>query len=429
MAGLAVGQLNLAPLGEPIIGAGSDLAGTNDVPVVHFGPLSEVNDGVFNPNLAANGFTIDADGQAGANGNGVDTFAGGVTANLFDYVGVLFAEPQFGVTNVRVQNFLANDGGWWGSSNVVAGGVPLAAQNVIPPTVQVSIDRGATWSTVPGGANDYAAQYVGRVRGTGFPFATSGPFATFTFPEQNAINGIRLIGGGAGPADGNGFIGVNEFEVIGQPQNLTLNVLPETGLVQLANQAQTSIAFDYYQIASASGGMQLERWKRLEDDGDNPPGFLGGDGTGNGWEAFANLSSRLVAESYLRGASTLAPGESINLGYMVGGDVDDLELRYRTSAGVFVDVAATVAAGLAGDLDANAVVDGADFLAWQQNYGAGLDESHLADWQAAFGAAPATVSALPTPEPRSATMWFGAAAIRVLANSMAVRRGTPYKKT
>ncbi|MBA3482404.1 MAG: hypothetical protein H0T51_11365, partial [Pirellulales bacterium] len=216
-------QENIAPIGTPIIGAGSDLTGANDVTVAHTGPIEEVNDGVLNSNLAPNGFTIDADGQAGSNGNGVDTFAGGVTENRFDFVGVLFAQPQFGVASVRVQNFLANDGGWWGANGVVAGGVPLAAADLTSPQLQVTVNGGSTWTNVAASSN-YVSQYTGAVRGTGFPNATSGPFATFTFATQNGINGIRLIGSGGGPADGNGFIGVNEFEVLGMPQELALEV-------------------------------------------------------------------------------------------------------------------------------------------------------------------------------------------------------------
>src|SRR5687768_11529205 len=104
-------QENIAPLGMPIIGAAGNLTSGSGVIVDHLGPIDEVNDGVFNLNLAPNGYAIDGDGLLGPNGNGVDTFAGGVTENRFDFVGVLFDEPQYGVTSVRVQNFIANDGG------------------------------------------------------------------------------------------------------------------------------------------------------------------------------------------------------------------------------------------------------------------------------------------------------------------------------
>jgi hypothetical protein len=146
--GNGAAQQNLAPIGTPIIGAGADLFGASDVVVDHVGPISEVNDGVFNSNLTANGYQIDANGQLGANGNGVDTFAGGITGNAFDFVGVLFDAPQFGVTSVRVQNFLANDGGWWGPTAVVDGGAPLSAADLAAPLVQVTSNGGVSWSTI-----------------------------------------------------------------------------------------------------------------------------------------------------------------------------------------------------------------------------------------------------------------------------------------
>src|SRR5688500_11238938 len=130
-ASSVIAQENIAPLGMPVIGAAGNLTSGTGVIVDHLGPIDEVNDGVSNPNLAADGYVIDADGQPGPSGNGVDTFAGGVTENRFDFVGVLFDEPQHGVTSVRVQNFIANDGGWWGENGVVAGGVPRSAADLV----------------------------------------------------------------------------------------------------------------------------------------------------------------------------------------------------------------------------------------------------------------------------------------------------------
>jgi hypothetical protein len=130
------------------------------------------------------------------------------------------------------------------------------------------------------------------VRGTGFPFATSGPFATFNFAAQNGIDGIRLIGSGGGPADGNGFIGVNEFEVLGVPQRLTLEVNTLTGRVRLVNHVQSSIVFDLYRIESAAGSLNISEggWNSLGNPASNPAGFPSGNGTGNGWEELGNLS-------------------------------------------------------------------------------------------------------------------------------------------
>jgi hypothetical protein len=386
---------NLAPSGTPILGVGSNVSGTSDVTVAHLGPISEINDGVWNTNLAANGYQIDADGQSAANGNGADTFAGGLTTGAFDYVGVLFNEPQFGVSEVRVQNFLANDGGWWGPTTVVAGGTPLAASDLVSPQVQVSFDSGETWTNVATTASDYVAQYTGAVRGTGFLNATSGPFATIAFFQQGGITGIRLIGGGAGPADGNGFIGVNEFEVIGAPQELSLEVNTATGLVQIRNDVQSAVRFDFYEVASNSGALNLAGWNSLQDPSGNPSGFPPGAGTGNGWERLGNLDSSLAAEAFLQGSSSLGSGESVPLGYLFAGNAHDLSFRYRTSSGRVVNAAVSYIAGLTGDFNDDGRVDGGDFLLWQRGLGGAFDGSDLAEWRANLGSNPADAFVVP----------------------------------
>lgn len=398
---------NLARWGTPLLGAGANLMGSDDVTIDHFGPLGEINDGIANSNFAPDGFTIDANGQQGANGNGVDTFAGGVTTNPFDFVGVLFSEPQFGVASVRVQNFLANDGGWWGANGVVAGGVPLVAGDLTAPQVQVTVDGGATWTNVAGVASDYVAQYTGVVRGTGFPNATSGPFATFQFAAQDGIDGIRLVGSAGGPADGNGFIGVNEFEAFGIAQTLTLEVNTTVGRVRLINEVQSPISLNFYQITSTAGSLDLANWNSLEIPIRNPDGFPSGDGSGNGWEELGNLNQKIVAEAFLQSYSSLAPGESLSLGNLFAGGVQDLALRYRTTVGRFVDVPATYVTGLPGDFDGDVDADGRDFLVWQREFGSTLDAWDFADWKENFGAANLLAAAAVVPEPTAALLLLG----------------------
>jgi hypothetical protein len=424
---------NLAPRGTAIFGAASDLVGTNDIAIEHLGPLSEVNDGVSMSNLSVDAFQIDADGQAGPNGNGVDTFAGGATTNALDYVGVLFPEPQYGVASVRVQNFLANDGGWWGTTAVVAGGAPLTAADLTAPQVQVTSDGGSNWITLAASSN-YVAAYAGVVRGSGFPNATSGPFATFTFAAQNGIDGIRLIGNGAGPADGNGFIGVNEFEVLGTPQQLSFEVDVTTGRARLVNNVQSNISFDFYQVSSAGGALDLSAagWNSFENPSLNPAGFPGGTGGGAGWEELGNPDSHLVAEGFLLGTSTLAPGESATLGRLFAGEIQDLSLRYRSAAGAFIDVPATfLKGGLAADFDFNDTVNATDLAAWRANVGTGAaadadgdadsDGADFLVWQRQLGASAAEVSAVAmVPEPTSlALLLYGSFSARRIARRFA----------
>ena len=121
---------NLAPDGDPILGAGVDTAGSDDIPIVASGIVGVINDQDIPP---PGPFNIRV-------GRSVDTFAGAIT-NAIDFVGILFDSPVSGVNQVRVQNFAANDGGWWGPDTTTQNGVPLAAADLTAPEVQVTNGR------------------------------------------------------------------------------------------------------------------------------------------------------------------------------------------------------------------------------------------------------------------------------------------------
>jgi hypothetical protein len=403
---------NLAPSENPLLGVAADLLGSDDRIVAHQGPMSEINDGIVSQNLAPDAFLINADGQNGSLGNGADTFAPEFGNYAYDFAGVLFDSPQFGVTSVRVQNYLANDGGWWGPTQTTNGGAALGFADLVSPQVQVTFDGGASWTNVPFVTSNYRTQYNGAIRGTEFPNATSGPLATMTFQEQNGINGIRLIGEGAGPADGTGFIGVTEFEVYGVAAELMLEVNTVSGRVRLVNDSLSAIAFDLYRINSPSGSLNMSAgsWNSLDIPSLNPDGFPAGTGAGDGWERMANLSNKIVAESYLQGASTLLPGEFVSLGELYSGGTSDLSLRYRMEDGTFIDIGATYIASpdLAADFNDDDVVDALDLDIWQNSFGVNGDADANGDgvsdgrdfliWQRDIGSGtPLAVQAIPEP--------------------------------
>ena len=413
MRSAAAAVRNIASYATPMMGTAVDVAGTHDVLIANAGPIGEIVDGVTNVNLAANAYIISGDGSTGTNGNGADTYAAGWPSYQFDYVGALFAEPQFGVSSVRVQNYLANDGGWWGPTSTIAGGVALSAADLAAPIVQVTSDSGATWSNVAA-SNNYGQQYTDVVRGTGFPNATSGPLATFEFAPQDGINGIRLIGEGAGPADGSGFIGVNEFEVLGVPQELTLEVNRTTGRVRLMNEVARPIALDFYRIDSWSGSLNVSAsgWNSLQNPSRNPADFPAGNGSGDGWETLGMSGVTSVAEAFLLGNSTLTPGEAASLGKLFGGQAEDLSLRYRTAGGTFVNVSATYVSrpALAADFNDDDQVDAADLAIWRAGFGGTGDGDANSDgrvdgadfliWQREFnGNEPDNGAIHPVPEP------------------------------
>jgi hypothetical protein len=422
---------NLAPSGTALLGVASDLLGSDDHIIDHQGPLSELNDGVLSQNLAANAFTINADGQNGEAGNGADTFAPNFAAHIFDFAGVMFARPQHGISSIRFQNYIANDGGWWGPTQTTHGGTPLGLVDLVSPVVQVTFNGGGSWTTVPSLTTNYRPLYAGVVRGTGFPNATAGPLATITFQEQFGIDGIRLIGESAGPADGSGFIGVTEFEAYGIAPELSLEVNSVSGRVRLVNDSLSRIELDFYRIDSPSGSLDITDggWNSLDTPNLNPADFPAGSGNGDGWERMANLSSKLVAESFLQGSSSLQPGEFVSLGDLFSGATPDLSLRYRTSNGAFIEIAATYVSTppLSADFNDDDFVNAADYIAWQNAYGLSNEADADGDgdtdgrdflvWQREFGATSAG-SLQTIPEPSTSLL-----TISLLGLQGALRRG------
>lgn len=206
---------NIAPNGTVIMGLADDLAGAGAILHSNGPATTEINDGISG--TPGEAVVINGDGTAAATGNGTDTWAGAIpeVGKEFDFVGVEWAVPVDDVTQVTVQHFLANDGGWWGPTDVVAGGEALTVDDITAPTLQVTSD-GSSWTDVAT-INDYVAVLTGNLRGTGFPDGDISAVATFDFAEQDGIVGIRLIENAAGNAggDGNGFISAVEFTVEG----------------------------------------------------------------------------------------------------------------------------------------------------------------------------------------------------------------------
>ena len=294
---------NLAPDGDPILGAGIDTAGTDDVPVVASGIVGVINDqdipppGPFNIRI----------------GRSVDTYSG-TLANAFDFVGILFDSPVSGVNQVRVQNFAANDGGWWGPNTTTQNGIPLAAGDLTAPDVQVTTDGGNTWTTIPTTSTDYVAAFTGTVRGSGVPTSGATPLATFNFATQNGINGIRLIGDGGGSVDsGPGFIGIMEMEVL-QDLNVvfpTLDIDTTTGSLTLRTGAGTPRGIQGYSITSdpSIGALNSAGWRSIADNyDDSGNGSIDAD---DDWtELSPAASSTLLSESQIGGT----PGNGGSLG-------------------------------------------------------------------------------------------------------------------
>ncbi|MCA9261761.1 MAG: PEP-CTERM sorting domain-containing protein, partial [Planctomycetales bacterium] len=187
---------------------------------------------------------------------------------------------------------------------------------------------------------------------------------------------------------------------------LTLTI--GSGGAVLSNNSVEGVShdIDYYEIASASGGISPAGWSSLQDadyEGNGAPG------NGNGWEELGNADGNILGEFFLTGSSNFAPGASANLGSIYGG-AQDLQLTYRTSDGslhtglVLYDLSSPFSA----DLDVDGDVDGKDFLLGQQQ---GKGNAYFADWASQFGSSAGGVATAAVPEPASGLLAVMAASL------------------
>jgi hypothetical protein len=169
--------------------------------------------------------------------------------------------------------------------------------------------------------------------------------------------------------------------------NLPAPVLPKlivntvTGAVAIQNTLAEPITFDYYEITSAGGRLTTSGWNSLSDqnlDAGRPTDFNnngsvnGGDlttwrgaygvnnngdadgdgdsdgndflawqrelgmppGEGDSWDEVGGVSSNLLAEAFLNGSTTIAPGAKVMLGNaFVTGAAGDLSFRLARQGG------------------------------------------------------------------------------------------------
>lgn len=194
------GAVNIAGLGTGIMGVNTSVNSSLGTPYIQFGTFASINDGS----------TV---------GPTVDTYNGGQPHQAFttSYSGITWATPRTDfITTLTLTNAAFFDGGWFGPNNSGPGpSGTLAAGHLIEPTIQITLDGGATWSDVAATSN-----YSATMTGTVLPVAFGPPSirtSTFTLTTPvTGVNGIRLIGSEGGTASG-GFLGVTEISVNAEP--------------------------------------------------------------------------------------------------------------------------------------------------------------------------------------------------------------------
>jgi hypothetical protein len=201
--------VNIASQGTGIIGVNTAVNSSLGTPYAHAGLSSYVNDTLTLP---------------------VDTWNGDQATNgtaHASYAGIIWSSPRTDfVGSLTLQTASFFDGGWFGPniSEPGASGT-LNSSYLIAPVVQITLDGGATWSTVPSTSN-----YVTAMTGVTLPVAFGPPvFASTSFTlttPVTGINGIRLIGSEGGSASG-GFMGLTELGVDASP-------VPEPSTLSLA---------------------------------------------------------------------------------------------------------------------------------------------------------------------------------------------------
>ncbi|MCB1125814.1 MAG: hypothetical protein KDM81_04920 [Verrucomicrobiae bacterium] len=161
----------------------------------------------------------------------VDNWFGDGATDLgqkFSYVGMLWPAPlPTYVKSLTLTLATFTDGGWFGfsGSGPGVGGTLSQWVDLLEPTIQVSTDAGATWTTVAH-TSDYLAALDGHGIGGGSNPNPTSVTSTFTLDTPVAgVTGVRIIGenGGLAGPDANGFIGVFELEVTAGLANDTDN--------------------------------------------------------------------------------------------------------------------------------------------------------------------------------------------------------------
>jgi hypothetical protein len=199
---IASSGANIAPLGSAILGVNNDIDSDAGTPRAQAGVLANIND--------------DDVGTHVDNWFGVPPTDGGQGVS---FVGILWPTVRYDQIETLTLYFtLFGDGGWFGTNGVGPGADgTLTSDYLIEPTVQVTTDRGVTWTTVPH-TSDYLTALNGVPIGgpsNGSPLQATATF-TLTTPAT-LVNGVRVIGRNGGEADGNGFIGIFEMQVNSNP--------------------------------------------------------------------------------------------------------------------------------------------------------------------------------------------------------------------
>jgi hypothetical protein len=168
---------------------------------------------------------------------------------------------------------------------------------------------------------------------------------------------------------------------------LTLTVDRATGNVTLKNTSTDPIQFDYYEIDSASGSLNLSGWNSLDDQNFQSVG----PGDHQKFQEAGGSDAFELAEVFLETQATfptLAPNSMVSLGAAYNNSIngEDLVLSYRLPTGAIFNASIEyvgTAPGLMGDYNNNGTVDAADYVIWRKTDGS--NQAGYNTWRTNFG--------------------------------------------
>nr|WRX36713.1 hypothetical protein [uncultured bacterium] len=266
-----------------------------------------------------------------------------------------------------------------------------------------------TWGAV-GGDHQYDIYALG-IEDIADPLAPldlpAAPFGSLTIPSASVVPGDLNTVGFAGaklPAYDEVRFGLTALDVIPSIERLTLEVDVSQGTITLKNETPESFDLDYLEITSEGGSLIPSNWDSLSSN----PLFPTGNNDGLGWEEGPNNNANQLIESYLLGATTIAPNDEILFGnaFSPTGDRDLVLGFHLDSAGASVVGGVVKYVGLPpltadfdgdGDVDADDLNDPVD--GWEARYGIDLTGLHFLDWQREYGTNAAQSSVTTVPEP------------------------------
>jgi hypothetical protein len=186
---------------------------------------------------------------------------------------------------------------------------------------------------------------------------------------------------------------------------------PNAGTTKILNSLGQNVNLNYYEISSATGGLSLSGWNRLDADPAN---------VGAGWNVAGGSSGLLLSESNLDG-SALANNGELNLGHAYDpASAQNLRFYYGLADGTFVRGLVeyvTDPGSLAGDYNSNGLVDAADYVLWRNDSASHGGATGYDTWRANFGnSAGAGSGAAAVPEPSTVILvvcsWLACGTLR-----------------